>query len=269
MRVIQGIIAGLAFAGLIGCNAARVRDSVSLITPQPGQVQTKPGTWKTLAQGVERREMDLSAIAGLFSGKMVIVRLDPAAVTFRIHYSPGQPYALSDWRDQLPQAAVILNGGFFDPADHALGLLVSDGVAFGESFAGFGGMFQVADSGTRVRSLVREPYQGELLWQAVQAFPMLIDGGEIVIPQDGGFDKRSRRTWAGQDRSGRIIFGITTGLISFTELQQWLAASDLDLYMAFGLDGGRSTGMVIDTPGHHESYPSFDRLPVVIAIYSP
>ena len=139
----------------------------------------------------------------------------------------------------------------------------------GGTVVGFGGMLQVDASGARVRSLVSSPYQGERLWQAVQAFPVLIEHGGVLAPQGDGFDERSRRTWIGQDRAGRVILGVTHNLITLAGLQAWLLASDLDLEVAFALDGGRSTGMVIQTPSHQESYPAFDRLPSVVVVYAP
>jgi len=259
--VIRVIVACLA---LLGCNLTRVTETKVLLTPDPSTPQPS-SPWATLAQGVERREMSIPTS----KGKAVLVRLDPTLVTIRVHYSPGSPLSLTSWRDQLTGAAVILNGAFFDESDHALGLLVSDGNFYGQSFAGFGGMFQVSDSGVRVRSLVGEPYFGETLWQAVQGFPMLIEAGGVMAPQGDGFDQRSTRTWAAQDRSGRIIFGMTQNLISLADLQTWLIGSDLDLTIAFGLDGGRSTGMIINTPGHDETYLPLDKLPSVIAVYAP
>jgi uncharacterized protein YigE (DUF2233 family) len=266
--VIRVIVGCLALTGLIGCNLTRVTETKVLLTPDPST--PKPHSpWDTIAQGVERREMSLPTLSQTSKGKAVLVRIDPAIATIRVHYSPGSPRSLTDWRDQLTGAAVILNGAFFDESDQALGLLVSDGNFYGQSFAGFGGMFQVSESGVRVRSLVGEPYLGEALWQAVQGFPMLIEAGGIMAPQGDGFDQRSNRTWAGQDRSGRIIFGMTQNLVSLADLQTWLIGTDLDLYIAFGLDGGRSTGMIINTPGHDETYLPLDKLPSVIAVYAP
>ena len=164
-------------------------------------------------------------------------------------------------RPASPEAALIVNGGFFDEADRALGLVISDGQASGQSFSGFGGMLQVDGAGTRVRSLVGEPYAGEPLFQAVQAFPMLIEAGGVPAPQGDGFREVSRRTVVAQDRAGRILFIAVPGsFVSFADLQAWLLASDLDLWAAFALDGGRSTGLYIGGAAD-EMYPALDQLP--------
>jgi len=257
----------LALAALIGCNAVRVSESNSTATPEVGSGTTT--NWRTVAPGVERRDMHLPIASQTTQGKAILVRLDPAVVTFRVRYSPSTPHWLIEWRNLLPQAAVIINGGFFDETNQALGLLVSDGASSGQSFVGFGGMLQVTGSGVRVRSLVSDPYQGEPLLQAVQAFPMLIEQTRLPVLEGDEFDQRARRAWVGQDGAGRIIFGLTHNWISLAELQQWLLASDLNLQAAFALDGGRSAGLLVNVPGDEELYAALDQLPAVIAIYLP
>lgn len=252
-----------AFIVLLGCNAVHIADTVTL-APQ-GSTATYD-EWRTVANGIERRDHD---VARPGDRAMHMVRLDPAQVTFRVHYSPGAPLTLAGWVDILPNAAVIVNGAFFDENDRALGLIVSDGQVHGVSFVDFGGMFQVDAAGERVRSLVGEPYHGEGLTQAVQGFPMLIEAGGVLARQGDGFDRASWRTWIGQDRAGRILIGVTHQMISLADLQTWLLTSDLDLYIAFGLDGGRSAGLLLNLPGRDEVYPALDRLPSVIAVYSP
>lgn len=266
-----GLVRGLgaclaAVAALAGCNLTQVDSPPAGDPPASG---TAASGWTAIAPGIERREMALPVASASVQGAALLVRVGPAVARFAVQYSPGAARTLDEWQQALPEAQVIVNGAFFDEADRALGLIVSDGQAYGQSFVGFGGMLQVDASGARVRSLVSSPYQGESLWQAVQAFPMLIEHGGVPAPQDDGFGQRSRRTWIGQDRAGRIILGVTHTLIALADLQAWLLASDLDLEVAFALDGGRSTGMVIQTPSHQESIPAFDRLPSVVVVYAP
>ena len=264
-RTARGLSACLALLALWGCNLSRAVPSMSPGTPP---TNSDPGGWLALAPGIESREMSLPFTTILSRGSMIVVRLDPTIVALRVHYTPGEARSLTAWQTLLPEARVILNGGFFDEANRALGLLVSDGQVYGQSFVGFGGMLQVDSAGVRVRSLVAEPYRGEPVWQAVQAFPLLIEAGERAA-QGPGFDERSRRMWVGQDRAGRIVLGATHALIALAELQEWLLASDLDLTIAFALDGGGSAGLSIRTPAYERLLPSFDPLPAVIAVYTP
>jgi len=260
----RAVAACLLLLIALGCNAARGTDTLSM-TPESGPLITD--NWQSVAPGIERRDMTVE-LGGGSQARAALVRLDPSVVIFRSHYSPGAPHTLAEWRDLLPQASVIVNGAFFDDEDRALGLLVSEGQVFGSSFAEFGGMFQVTAEGPRVRSLVSEPYQGETLAQAVQGFPVLLEAGGIMARQSDGFDRRARRTVIGQDWTGRIIVAVFPHSgISFAELQTWLLGSDLNLYIALALDGGRSSGLVINTPARGESYPSLDGVPSVIAVY--
>jgi len=263
---IRVILAWLFAVLTAGCNLVWSAGNDASSQVAPVDAGTSSG-WRTIAPGIERRDVEMPTASLLARGKAVLVRIDPGAVTIRVHYSPGAARTLDQWHRSLPNAHVIVNGAFFDESDHALGLIVADGQSYGRTFAGFGGMLQVSADAVRVRSLVSEPYRGEPLSQAVQAFPMLIETGGIIAPQGEGFNERARRTWVGQDRSGRIVFGMTHNLVSLIDLQRWLLDSGLDLDVAFALDGGRSAGMVIDAPGMAEFFPTLDRLPVVIAVY--
>jgi uncharacterized protein YigE (DUF2233 family) len=251
---------------MLGCNLSRVTDRVTL---PPPATPSPVSDWQMIAQGIERRDTILRLSEGR-EARAALVRIDPATVTFRVHYSPDDPRSINEWRDVLSGAAVIVNGSFFDEDRRALGLLASDGQHFGQSFAGFGGMFQVTETGPRVRSLVGEPYQGESLIQAVQAFPMLIEAGGVLASQDEGFTQRNRRTAIAQDWQGHIIIAvIAQDRVSLADLQGWLFTSDLNVYIALGLDGGKSTGLAVNTPGHSETIASLDDVPSVIAVYVP
>ncbi len=265
----------LLAATLLGCTLARATSEMPPLapsalapTPTPAPSVTPDTGWQPVAPGIERRHDRVRLDSGA-QFTAILARMDPAQVALRVHYSPGAPLRLDEWRARLPEAALIVNGGFFDEADRALGLVISDGQASGQSFSGFGGMLQVDGAGTRVRSLVGEPYAGEPLFQAVQAFPMLIEAGGVPAPQGDGFREVSRRTVVAQDRAGRILFIAVPGsFVSFADLQAWLLASDLDLWAAFALDGGRSTGLYIGGAAD-EMYPALDQLPTVIAAYAP
>jgi hypothetical protein len=249
----------------LGCNLTRLTDSVTLPPPVTPIVMSD---WRLIAQGIERRDYDAPLGDGQ-EARVILLRFDPALVTFKVHYRPGDPLTISGWRDALPQATVIVNSSFFDETDRALGLVISDEQVYGQSFVGFGGMFQVdTNGGARVRSLVGEPYQGGLLLQAAQGFPMLIEAGGVLAPQGDGFDQRSYRTMLAQDVWGRILIAVIPyNRVSLAAMQNWLINSDLNIDMAFGLDGGRSTGLSVSIPGHNETYPSLDQVPSVIAVY--
>lgn len=254
---------------LAGCLAsAPVNLSLSQPTEQPNidTALQQQSDWEQLAPGLERRYYRPGGNYGLTS--FVALRVDPNYFYFRTHYSPANPFNITQWRTQLQSASGFINANFFDTQGYALGLLVSDAVAYGASYSGFGGMFQVAPDGfTRVRSLIYEPYQGEALQQAAQAFPMLIVDGQPNYERTDG-DRASRRTIIGQDSAGRIILMVTNGLfgMQLADLSTYLYSTDLDLRAALNLDGGGSTMLSLDT-GASMTVPSFDAVPAVIAFY--
>lgn len=261
-----------ALSGLLllapGCTLTRATPPPPAPTHTLAPAPVFSGGWETIRPGIERRTAQVPD-QSLFGAQAMIVRVDPSLAMFHVAYRPGDPLSLSDWRAALPGAAVIINGGFFDEFSRALGLVASEGQVYGQSFSGFGGMFQVTEAGPRVRSLVSEPYLGEPLWHAVQSFPMLIEAGGVLAPRGDGFETPARRTIIAQDSAGRILLIITPlSEMSFSAAQDWLLNGDLDVQIALALDGGRSTGLVLDhVEGSDILYPAFDRLPGVIAVF--
>jgi hypothetical protein len=200
--------------------------------------------------------------------QLVVLRIDPAYYTFRAHYRPGDALNLDQWRETLPDAAVIINANFFSPAEIIQGLLVSDGISYGQTFTDRGGMFLVLNGAPRVRSNLLEPYWGEPLEQAVQGFPMLVTNGQTAEIRDAS-NRTSRRTAVGQDSQGRIILMATPLLgLGLLDLSAYLPTTDLGLVYAFNLDGGGSTMLSIRAPGHRDyTLPAFDAVPAVLAAY--
>ena len=264
---IWGALSGLLLLAP-GCTLTRATIPPPTPTPTSAPTPVSGDGWETVRPGIEQRTARVPG-QGPFGAQAMIVRVDPALATFQVAYRPGDPLSLSEWRAALPGAAVIVNGGFFDEFSRALGLVVSEGQAYGQSFSGFGGMFQVTEAGPPGRSLVSEPYLGEPLWHAVQSFPMLIEAGGVLAPRGDGFDVPARRTIIAQDGAGRILLIVTPlSEVSFSAAQDWLLSADLDVRIALALDGGRSTGLALDhVEGPDDLYPAFDRLPSVIAVF--
>lgn len=249
---------------LSGCNLTTTTQATAPIPPTPAPSPTPADGWKHVATGVLTKNLTIEPPYVVAEFEVVVVRIDPQAVEFQVHYEPRQWYTMGEWRDLLRDEVVILNANFFSPEAEAVGLVVSDGLPYGRTFRGYGGMFQVQDDVARVRSLVSNPYVPEQFDHAVQGFPMLIEAGGNLARTGRGFDDLARRTVIAQDSAGHILMLITpTGNITFRNLMQWLQQSPLDIDIAFNLDGGKSTGMVLDG----RIYPSINPIPVVIAVY--
>ncbi len=197
--------------------------------------------------------------------QVIALKIDPAHYRFRAHYQAGQPLGMYEWQAQYPQAVAFINANFFTPENTITGLLVADGVAYGTAYQGFGGWFSVINGTPRVRSTALEPYQGEPMEQAIQAFPMLIANGAIVYNANQT-DRTTRRTAIAQDKNGHIILLATplTG-IRLESLSRLLVQEDLQIVNAFNLDGGGSTMMYIRPNDFRLT--SFDPVPAILAIY--
>lgn len=244
-----------------------VNCTLSFVVPtaSPPSPTAAPNGWTALAPGLERRVYQPNPVNAL--SQLTVIRVDPALYSFRAHYRPADALGLSAWRDALPEAVAFVNANFFDPQGFALGMVVSDGVMSGQSYVNRGGMLQVQNGQPRVRSLIAEPYTGEPLEQAVQAFPMLVLNGQASYNNVNDTDV-SRRTVVAQDTSGRILLMATSLLgLTLNDLSAFLAASDMQIVNALNLDGGGSTLLYVGAGPTPIQQTSFDRVPVVLAVY--
>ncbi len=236
----------------------------SLPVPLATGIPGLPTSWETLAPGLERRFY--RPHGDNFLTEILVLRIDPTLYTFRVHYHPGQPLNVRGWRDALPGVAAFVNANFFDANHQVLGLLVSDGIAYGTPYYGYGGMFQVQNGQPRVRSNTLEPYSGEALEQVTQGFPVLVANGAAAY-DNLNRDSLSRRTIVAQDNTGRILLMVTP-LVGMTliELSNYLPTTDLGMVNAVNLDGGGSTMMYVGV-GAGYLLSSFDPVPAVLAVY--
>ncbi len=241
-------------------------------TPWPTPTPEPPDTgWQPLQSGVELRQVRVET--GDVAERLTLVRLDPTAVHFRVHYDPVAPCPVSAWADRL-QPLLVINGGYFTPENETVGLLISDGRVWGIPYGGFAGMFAVSphpgpppqgEGGemVSVRWLHDQPYDpDEPLKEALQSFPVLVKpGGVMGFPADADDGRPARRTVVAQDRQGRILLIVAPrGYLSLHELACFLAESDLDLDVALNLDGGFSTGLWLKTD--EKSVEIDSRIPV-------
>lgn len=194
------------------------------------------------------------------------LRLDPAAVRLRVRYQPERPQTLAEWF-AAGDALAMINGGFFGPDYTTSALVISDGVAAGETYAGFGGMLRIeADSTVGMQLLRDAPFDAASVpVQAIQSFPVLVFAGGIAAELDPG--PRARRSAVALDRQGRVLL-LVCGRSSFSlpVFARWLTTSDLAIERALNLDGGSSTGMYLAGGPLRVAVDSFGPLPIVLAI---
>lgn len=243
---------------------ATLRPTVAL-TPTVSAIEpSAPDTgWIVGNSGVELRKLRLDL--GDRQTNLSIARLDLTQVRLRVGYSPGNPQTLDAWASATTPLLVV-NGGFFDATYRTTALLVSDDVASGETYQGFGGMLAVTNSGeVSIQPLRDQPYDpAQPLSQAVQSFPMLVFPGGV----DSGIQwnsERDRRTALALDRSGRLlVIACSQASFSLNEFAAWLQQSDLEIDRALNLDGGASTGLLVNAGAAQERIEPFSQLPIVL-----
>ncbi len=228
----------------------------------PGQIYA--AVWRALAPGMDLGFYFPPAVPGV---EVAVLRVDLAHFTLRVRYHPGAPLDLPGWQQALPGALALVNASFFTPENIARGLLVSDGVPHEPAIESFGAIFQIRSGQARVRSVVSEPYHGEMLEQAVQAFPMLVRNGAAAF-EEIARDEQTRRTAAAHDRQGRVLLIATTYPgIRLLDFAQFLAESDLGIENAVNLDGGSSSLMAFDPALSTFVIDPIYPVPSVIAIF--
>lgn len=235
-------------------------------TPLPTfSATTAAAGWRAVRSGVEVRELYKDHTAR--TGRVHVVRIDPAHVDFHVRYQPDTPLRVSEWYSDS-QALVVVNSSFFDQARRAVGNLTSDGVSAGQAHERMQGAFYLTAVGATVW-----PLQGWIkpaglhVIEAVESFPMLLLPGGLLNPDISDDARAARRTAVGVDRAGRVLFiGVPENTFTLYGLAVWLANSDLDLDTALNLDGGSSSGLAVWTPQGRWGFDSTKQVPVVITV---
>ncbi|MBI3761389.1 MAG: phosphodiester glycosidase family protein [Chloroflexi bacterium] len=229
--------------------------------------QSSDTGWLPLGAGLERREIDVHPPEASLTERLILFRLDPETVAFRVHYTPGRVRVISSWAQALATKALpllIVNAGFFTDDNRVAAFTVADGQAEGRSYVDFGGMFSVQERKSRLRSLTLEPLRpDESFDQAVQGFPVLVRPGRT--PFTSPDNQHSRRTAIAQTSTGQIVLVIAPHYsLTLVELAARLIDPKLDLAIAVNLDGGSSTGY---WAGRGDNLDSDKPIPAVIAAY--
>ncbi len=244
-------------------------------TPFPSITPTQPA-WFTLWPGVGERYIRLDVPDAEGQSYIYALRLDPARVVFRVHYDQEQPHSIEEWQT-MTGAAIIVNGGFFSSNHTPVGRIIVDGdlygyplaLDYGDDSVGVPGLFAVLDDRVSIYAIGRSSFspRGLRFDQAIESYPLLLlPGGQPTFPVET--DMRARRTVIGLDEQGHVIILLSNDpLLSLHELANWLAASDLCLDSALNLDGGRSSGLIVNLRDKTKYLPAYVPLPIVIGIY--
>ncbi|MFK7803733.1 MAG: phosphodiester glycosidase family protein [Anaerolineae bacterium] len=244
--------------------------------PEPTEINAGPSDtgWITVQAGLETRDLPLlDPETGVVRERLTIIRLDPAQFRFDVGYTPGNPKTIDAWQRDSG-ALLVLNAGYFTAEYAATGLTIAQGDSSGSSYGPFAGMVTINGDAPApnldVRWLRQTPYStAENLWGAFQAFPILVhSGGTAAFPASSDNGDQAQRTVIGKDKSGRVLILVTRrSWFTLSEMSSWLAQSDLDLQIAVNLDGGPSTGLILNHPNQQIQVLPFSPLPTVLLMY--
>lgn len=278
------LLAGLALA-TAGLPAFPMRGGPELAVRASGRWETwwksdsAPAAWRaplpalvdragyhTVAPGIERGELTLSGDGEAFRVRVIIARLDPSRLEFRlVKPADGKIFAGRWTVDEAPEDALFaINAGQFTD-DHPWGWVVQEGQVQQAPGRGPLAPALVIDGSGAVRLVPPDSIpmvNGAVL--AFQSYPtLLMNDGEVPRPllQDGlGVDREHRdaRLALGLQRDGKIVVAMTRfealgGVLSniplgLTTPEMAAVMGALGCDKAMLLDGGISSQMLLRTP---------------------
>ncbi len=220
-------------------------------------------TWRTASAGVEWGEFSLSGSGEAFRVRVIVARLDPALLTFRlVKPADGRVFAGRWSVDEAPGDAVFaVNAGQF--VDQPWGWMVQEGIERQAPGSGPLAPAVVVDGSGAVR-LVSPDSIGMVRGStatAFQSYPTLLSGdGEVprALQADGlGVDRdhRDARLALGVQRDGKVLIAMTRfegmgGVLAniplgLTTPEMAAVMGALGSSSAVLLDGGISSQMMI------------------------
>ena len=226
--------------------------------------------WSLVRPGLERRVIQIYDGQNQLVETLHLWRLDQKYFRMDLAFDDS-PKSLEAWQKET-SALMVVNGGFYSIDNERYypdGLFIFNGSDYGNSLNRFEGLLAIKESGTEIRWLKQAPYDpAELLWGALQSFPILVEpGGGLAYGPEREGNASARRTVVALDKQGRILFMIAPhGHFTLPQLSVYLTESDLDLEVALNLDGGGSTGVLVASP--FEVIPTTRPIPFVILVYA-
>src|SRR5258708_12292279 len=79
-------------------------------------------TWTAVGRGIEYTSVPMIA-ENRPQGDIVLIRINPANVLFRVYYHAGRRKTIQAWATELPGAAVIVNANYFRGNGYPIGLV--------------------------------------------------------------------------------------------------------------------------------------------------
>jgi uncharacterized protein YigE (DUF2233 family) len=272
------VVAVLAAAGAIGGLLVLRRSpeprpgespSSSAVLPAPADAAGPPASaGTTLAAGAEISP-ELTTIADDDAFRLLVFPVRVAGARFRV-VDLGMKRDLERVLAETG-ASLVINGGFFDPAERPEGLVISGGVILSpRSDSLGGGIVTVAE-----QRVTLAPTEGFVAPPgtdfAIQARPRLVvDGGRVIVRDDGRAAERTALCLREQGRTLEVVVARGEGAgrgPTLALLADMLVSRGCE--GALNLDGGPSTGVAWKQNGEVRALAPRGPLRHAIAIWAP
>jgi uncharacterized protein YigE (DUF2233 family) len=188
--------------------------------------------------GVEHRRIVLSDTASGEDATLDLAMFSTKTATLRVVDNPKGDYDLAAVMRRTRGVAGV-NGGYFDPQNAPVGLLIADGKLITPLRKArlLSGVLVVTK--TRVELLRSGEYSSRKnAVAAVQCGPFLVDGGKPVAGLNA--TRPARRTFVITTGGERAAVGFCSS-VTLAELGDILATPELKVQRALNLDGGSSS----------------------------
>lgn len=276
MRYFTTIVAVFVSLGILsGCRVDYDQDSGTLKVLKSGTDQeTTEGQWKYVQEGLAYAETNVQTGDEEYKN-ILLVKIDPKKYRFTIYENKEQASAKTIeeiHKDQ--QSLLTFNGQFFTEDFKPTGLLMSEGRELrGESGAHLlNGIVAIDNDGNIHLYQTPQTLNKEKYVFAIQNGPVLINRKEeIQIEEDTG--DMASRTAIGIDKDNNLILIILKqsflkfdNSVSLYQLAHLLKEKpvfqELGLHSVLNLDGGTSTGLMIDD----KYYPEMEKVQNVVLV---
>ena len=240
--------------------------------------------WRRAADGVRWGELRMSGRGEAWRIRVIVVRLDPRRVRFRVDTALTRDGELAAWSiDASPVEAVFaVNGGQF-PRAYPWGWVVQAGrerqrpapgpLSMGVAFDSAGGVRWI--SGDSIATLADR----RTVREAFQSYPILLRHGRIPeqLAAEGrgvSVEHRDARAAIGETADGAILVVLTrfdgaNGLLGFvpfgvTTPEMAAIMGALGARNAVMLDGGISSQMMVRGPDGERKWHGLRRVPLAL-----
>jgi uncharacterized protein YigE (DUF2233 family) len=232
-------------------------------------------TWKEVRPGLSYATLSLNIENGKGPKSLIIARVDPKKYEFGIYQNKDKQTAgtIKEIHEQSG-SLLTFNGGFFTEDFKPTGLLISKNKTLRKASPAslLNGVFAISKYGKADMLESGDSLNSPDYTFAIQGGPLLIDkNGEIAV-NDKSPDTASR-TAVGLDKNGNVVLVlIKQSLLNMDNeitlyqfarlLKDAPELKDLGLHGVLNLDGGTSSGLMIDS----QYYPEMVKVQNVVIV---